>query len=156
MLLANPALPFNCSTILPAPAVTPATTPQPPASAPTRSAGDSPGSITPPPAQKISTARCSANSSQPTSRTSRMKRHSRLGGQNCNSRPRDYLNPNARPELPLIHNGHRSFRDTASMTQLTQLTQLKRIKLEPILLASSLRCCLVVFRSGTPDCCAGC
>lgn len=52
----------------------------------------SPGSIAPPPARHISTARCSGSSSQPTLRTFRMNRHSRLGGQNCNSRPHRYLN----------------------------------------------------------------
>ena len=88
-----------------------------------------------------------------------MNRHSRLGGQNCNSRPNDYLNLAARPELRLIPVGHRSFRDTdcmAKLIQLIQLIQLKRINLHPIPLASSLRCCLVLFRSSTPDCCAGC
>jgi hypothetical protein len=88
-----------------------------------------------------------------------MNRHSRLGGQNCNSRPSDYLNLAARPELRLIPGGHRSFRDTNCMTQLIQLIQLiqlKRINLHPILRASSLRCCLVVCKSGTPACCAGC
>jgi hypothetical protein len=55
--------------------------------------------------------------------------------------------------LRLIHDGHRSLRDDAWMTQLTQL---KGITVHPNPLASSLRCCLVLFRSGTPDCCAGC
>jgi len=75
----------------------------------------------------------------------------------CRRKPvRDPQQLAARPELRLIHNGHRSFRDTDCMAQLIQLIQLKRINLHPIPLASSLRCCLVLFRSGTPDCCAGC
>ena len=60
------------------------------------------------------------------------------------------LNLAAQPELRLIHGGHRSFRDNACMAQL------KKINLHLIPLASSLRCCLVVCKSGTPACCAGC
>jgi hypothetical protein len=42
------------------------------------------------------------------------------------------------------------------LIQLIQLIQLKRINLHPIPRASSLRCRLVVCKSGTPACCAGC
>jgi hypothetical protein len=66
------------------------------------------------------------------------------------SEPCRYLNLAAQSELRLIHGGHRSFRDNACMAKL------KRINLHPIPLASSLRCCLVVCKSGTPVCCAGC
>lgn len=72
----------------------------------------------------------------------------------CRRKPvRDPQQLAARPELRLIHNGHRSFRNDACMTHLIQL---KRISLQPIPLASSLRCCLVVCKSAMPACCAGC